>query len=72
MTVKLSFIPGMDTIILWTFILPGCGILLAWTSLRSKRQQMGEWMIVAIFYTLFLSSCGFLSLYIIAQLTASV
>lgn len=72
MSLKLSFIPGLDTVILWTFVLPGFGILLAWVKLGSKRQQIEEWMIVAIFYTLFLSCCGFLSLYVIAHLTASV
>ncbi len=72
MAVRLPFIPGMGVVMLWGFIFPGLGLLLAWLSLGSKRRKMDEWMIVAIFYTLFLMGCGFLTLYVVSQIWASV
>ena len=70
--VTLPFIPGMGVGMLWGFIFPGLGLLLAWLSLGSKRREMEEWMIVAIFYTLFLMGCGFLTLYVVSQIWGSV
>lgn len=72
MALRLPFIPGMGVVMVWGFIFPGLGILLAWLSPGAKRREMEGWIIVPIFYTLLLMGSGFLTLSLILEMWASV
>ena len=70
--VFLPFIPGPGTFFLWGLVLPSVSILAHWVALRKKRSSMAYWWIAALLATLFYTSLGFGTLWVISAMWASV
>lgn len=70
--VFLPFIPGMVTFIAWGFILPLLFLGGSWVVVARQRQSIRTWWIVGLISTGAYAGMGFLSVYIIGAMWASV